>query len=107
MDQEVGKNNLTEGPVVSRRAVLQILATFGVLGGGMFLTLAPGAETAELSQETVKRVAELAGVELTEARVKELAPAVKGIHAEISKLRELDLSDIDPVTIFSLEKEKW
>ncbi len=107
MDEKVGKNNLTQGPVVSRRAVVQTFATVGVLSGGMFLTLAPGAEAAELSEETVKRVAELAGVELTEARVKELAPSVKGIQGEISKLRELDLSDIDPVTIFSLEKEKW
>lgn len=107
MAEEVQKNDLTEETVVSRRAAIQILATAGALGGGMFLTLATGAETAELSQETVRRTAELAGVELTEARVKELTPSVKGVHAEISKLRDLDLSDVDPVTIFSLEKEKW
>src|SRR5882762_3385044 len=46
MAKEISKNDLTEETVVTRRAAIQILATAGAIGGGMFATWATGAATA-------------------------------------------------------------
>jgi Asp-tRNA(Asn)/Glu-tRNA(Gln) amidotransferase C subunit len=57
-----------------------------------------------LSKEArIRELARLVGIPLMEAEVAEVADRFESLMAELDRLTRLDLSDIQPVTIFPEE----
>ena len=53
------------------------------------------------SKETIRRIAaEMAGIQLSEAELEQLAPQMAALLADLSALEELDLSHVEPAMIF-------
>jgi len=58
-----------------------------------------------LSRETLKRALELAGLDLSDARIEELLPRFESLLMGMRSLSELDLSAVEPAAIFSAGQE--
>ena len=54
-------------------------------------------------EERIRELARLVGIPLMEAEVGEVADRFESLMAELDRLTQLDLSDIQPVTIFPEE----
>lgn len=53
------------------------------------------------SKETIRRIAaEMAGLQLSEAELEQLAPQMVALLADLSTLEELDLSHVEPAMTF-------
>lgn len=54
-----------------------------------------------IDRNTVTKLANLAGIEIAEEELEEVTSRFFSLIQEMDRLKELDLSDIHPVTIFS------
>jgi Asp-tRNA(Asn)/Glu-tRNA(Gln) amidotransferase C subunit len=57
-------------------------------------------EKKRLTAETAKQMAEVAGLDLTEDRVAQLAPQIQSLREAIDAMSEIDLTDVEPSTVF-------
>jgi Asp-tRNA(Asn)/Glu-tRNA(Gln) amidotransferase C subunit len=55
-------------------------------------------------EERIRELARLVGIPLTEAEVPEVADRFESLIAELDRVMQLDLSDIQPITIFPEEE---
>jgi Asp-tRNA(Asn)/Glu-tRNA(Gln) amidotransferase C subunit len=55
--------------------------------------------------DRVRELARLVGITLIEEEVSEVSNRFESLMLELDRLKELDLSDIQPVTIFPEEEE--
>mgnify|MGYP003311823779 FL=1 len=53
-----------------------------------------------IDENTVSELAHLVGIEIAEKELEEVTSRFRSLMQEINRLKELDLSDIHPVTIF-------
>jgi Asp-tRNA(Asn)/Glu-tRNA(Gln) amidotransferase C subunit len=53
--------------------------------------------------DTVRRVAEIIGLNLDERRAAELAPQVQAIREDIRQLGTVDLTDVEPPSLYRPE----
>ena len=63
-----------------------------------------GGAMALSKEERVRELARLAGIPTMEAELAEVADRFESLIAELQRLTELDLRDIQPVTIFPEEE---
>ncbi|MCH7606213.1 MAG: hypothetical protein IH962_03570 [Chloroflexi bacterium] len=56
------------------------------------------------NEDQVRQLARLVGISIAEEEVAEVANRFQSLMLELDKLRELDLSDIQPVTVFPEEE---
>ena len=61
-------------------------------------------ERPKLSQDTLRRFAELAGVKFSEARLERILPRVERYLGDVSRLEDVDVSEVEPVIIFSMKE---
>ena len=54
---------------------------------------------------TVSALANLAGIEIADNELEEVTSRFKSLMQELDRLKDLDLSDIQPVTIFPEQGE--
>ena len=64
------------------------------------------SEKSRLSQDTLRRFAEFAGVKFSEARLERIVPRVERYLEDVNTLEEVDVSEAEPATIFSM-KQEW
>jgi len=50
--------------------------------------------------EAVRHFAELAGIDLSDARLERVAPRVEGYFEGIEQLRDVDITEAEPLTVF-------
>ena len=62
-------------------------------------------ENEKITPEKLRVLAELAGITLTEDRIKELLPHVNELQSKIHSLDDLDLENIEPITRFMADQE--
>ena len=55
------------------------------------------------NEELVRQLAELAGIEVADEDLSEVANRFASLMDELDRLKELDLSDVQPVIIFPEE----
>lgn len=53
-----------------------------------------------VDQSIVRELANLAGITIADAELEEVASRFSSLMEEMERLKDLDLSDIQPVTIF-------
>ena len=63
------------------------------------------SEKSRLSQDILRRFAEFAGVKFSEARLERIVPRVERYLEDVSRLEEVDVSEVEPTVIFSMKKE--
>ena len=63
------------------------------------------SEKSRLSQDMLRRFAEFAGVELSEARLERIVPRVERYFEAVNTLEEVDVSEAEPAIIFSMKQE--
>ena len=56
-----------------------------------------------LSTEALRQLAQLAGVEFTDARLERVLPRVERYLEEIGRLDNIDLSEVEPAVRFSMD----
>ncbi len=56
-------------------------------------------------QDRIRELARLAGISIADEDVPEVANRFSSLMAELERLKELDLSDVQPVTIFPEETQ--
>jgi Asp-tRNA(Asn)/Glu-tRNA(Gln) amidotransferase C subunit len=54
----------------------------------------------DLSVEQVRKMADLVGIPIDDADLPEVANRFASLMQELDRLRDLDLEDVEPVTIF-------
>lgn len=59
----------------------------------------------EVSKETLKAIARLSGIELTDQRLEEIAPQIQQALDSLARLNELNLGDAEPANIFRAKRE--
>lgn len=59
----------------------------------------------EVSKETLKAIARLSGIELTDQRLEEIAPQIQQTLDSLARLNELNLGDAEPANIFRAKRE--
>ena len=57
-------------------------------------------DTSTFTDEYVQELANLSGISITDDEISEVANRFSSLISELEKLKELDLSDIQPVVIF-------
>ena len=57
-------------------------------------------DTGTFTDEYVQELANLSGISITDDEISEVANRFSSLISELEKLKELDLSDIQPVVIF-------
>jgi len=57
-------------------------------------------DTSTFTDEYVRHLANLSGITITDDEISEVANRFSSLISELEKLKELDLSDIQPVVIF-------
>ena len=57
-------------------------------------------DTRILTDEYVRELANLSGLAITDDEISEVANRFSSLISELDKLKELDLSDIQPIVIF-------
>ncbi len=57
-------------------------------------------DTNTFTDEYVRQLANLSGIAITDDEISEVANRFSSLISELEKLKELDLSDIQPVVIF-------
>ena len=67
------------------------------------ITMAPSHED-QLRGDQVRLLARIAGISIAEEEVAEVANRFQSLMQELDRLRELDLSGIQPVTVFPEEE---
>lgn len=60
---------------------------------------------AHSNEDQVRELARLVGITVAEEEVAEVANRFDSLMLELERLKEVDLSDIQPVTIFPEEEE--
>ena len=60
---------------------------------------------AHSNEDQVRELARLVGITVAEEEVAEVASRFDSLMLELERLKEVDLSDIQPVTIFPEEEE--
>lgn len=63
------------------------------------------SERPGLSQNTLRRFAELAGVKFSEDRLERIMPRVERYLGDVSRLEEVDVSEAEPAVVFSMKQE--
>lgn len=63
------------------------------------------SERLRLSQNTLRRFAELAGVKFSEDRLERIMPRVERYLGDVSRLEEVDVSEAEPAVVFSMKQE--
>ena len=63
------------------------------------------SEKSRLSRDILRRFAEYAGVELGKSRLERIVPRVERYLEDVNTLEEVDVSEAEPATIFSLKQE--
>ena len=58
----------------------------------------------QVREDLVQQLARLAGITIAEEEVAEVANRFQSLMLELDRLRELDLADIQPVTVFPEEE---
>lgn len=58
-----------------------------------------------LTPELTKRIAEVIGLDVDEARAAELAPQIQAIRDGIDAMDEIDLTDVEPAVLFLPRQE--
>ena len=58
-----------------------------------------------VDKNTVSKLANLAGIEIRDEELEEVSSRFGSLMQEMDRLKELDLSDIHPVTIFPEQNE--
>jgi Asp-tRNA(Asn)/Glu-tRNA(Gln) amidotransferase C subunit len=56
-----------------------------------------------MTSDTISRLAEIAGLNLDESRAAELAPQVQAIREDIRMLGTMDLTDVEPLSLYRPE----
>ncbi len=57
-------------------------------------------------EDRVRELARLVGITVAEAEVSEVGDRFESLMLELNRLNELDLADVQPVTIFPEEDEQ-
>ena len=57
-------------------------------------------DTGTFTDEYVRELANLSGIAITDDEISEVANRFSSLISELDKLKELDLSDIQPIVIF-------
>ncbi len=58
-----------------------------------------------VDKDTVSKLAYLAGIDIADDELEEIASRFSSLMQEMERLKTLDLSDIHPVTIFPEQEE--
>ena len=58
-------------------------------------------------QDRIRELARLAGISIADEDVPEVANRFSSLMDELERLKELDLSDVQPVPIFAEETQTW
>lgn len=66
----------------------------------------PKPRKARVTPETVARIAGIAGLDIDGARAAELAPQLQAMRDGIDAMDELDLTDIEPASLFRFTAEQ-
>ena len=63
------------------------------------------SKSPELSKDILQQFGGLAGVKFSEARLERMVPRVGRYFEDVNRLEEVDVSEAEPVVIFSMERE--
>ncbi len=58
-----------------------------------------------VTKETLKAIASLSGIDLSEERLEHLLPQMQATLDSLAKLDELDLGETEPAFIFPMKKD--
>ena len=61
--------------------------------------------TREVSKETLRAIARLTGMDLSEGKLDELLPQVRSSVEALGRLDALDLDSVEPAVVFVPERE--
>ena len=62
------------------------------------------SQAPKVTKETLKTLASLSGIELSDERLEQLVPQMQATLDSLAKLDELDLGDTEPAFIFPMKK---
>jgi Asp-tRNA(Asn)/Glu-tRNA(Gln) amidotransferase C subunit len=62
-------------------------------------------EKKAVTPETVRQIADIAGLDMSDERVAQLTPQIQSVRESINAMDDVDLTDIEPSIVFVPETE--
>jgi len=89
---------------MSRRTFLQLAGVTGVVLGALLAHVGGGTAGAAVTGSSLQGMADVAGFGVSPERLQQLAAPAQGILSAIAELRQLDVPDLEPATVYQVPK---